>query len=156
MNFLDQLERLKDLHSSGALTDAEFAAAKAKLLAAEAPARPSPAETHAAEELAALRREQAVLRVDQNWQAEREAYLIKGRVPTKGEALGVGAVFLIMALIPWCLGLSAPGAALAASLFALVPGLGLTWYYWYRASEYEAAEAHYSQRRSDVGRRTDR
>ena len=30
---LDQIQKLADLHESGALTDAEFAAAKAKLLA---------------------------------------------------------------------------------------------------------------------------
>ncbi|MES2047581.1 MAG: PspC domain-containing protein [Pseudomonadota bacterium] len=36
MNVADELQRLHDLHQSGALTDAEFAQAKAKLLGSQA------------------------------------------------------------------------------------------------------------------------
>ena len=35
MNIADEIQRLHDLHQSGALTDAEFAQAKAKLLGAQ-------------------------------------------------------------------------------------------------------------------------
>jgi phage shock protein PspC (stress-responsive transcriptional regulator) len=36
MNIADEIQRLHDLHQSGALTDAEFAQAKAKLLGSQA------------------------------------------------------------------------------------------------------------------------
>ncbi|MBC3868768.1 PspC domain-containing protein [Undibacterium oligocarboniphilum] len=38
MNIADEIRRLHELHQAGALTDAEFAQAKAKLLSAEAEA----------------------------------------------------------------------------------------------------------------------
>ena len=37
MNISDEIQRLHDLHQSGALTDAEFAQAKAKLLGSQTP-----------------------------------------------------------------------------------------------------------------------
>ncbi|MDY7537943.1 PspC domain-containing protein [Undibacterium sp. RTI2.1] len=41
MNFADEIKRLHELHQSGALTDAEFAQAKAKLLASNESAEQS-------------------------------------------------------------------------------------------------------------------
>ena len=40
MNIADEIQRLHDLHQSGALTDAEFAQAKAKLLGTQTPKEP--------------------------------------------------------------------------------------------------------------------
>ena len=43
MPLADELEKLQELHASGALTDAEFSAAKQALLALAPPAVPVPA-----------------------------------------------------------------------------------------------------------------
>ncbi len=40
MNIADEIQRLHDLHQSGALTDAEFAQAKAKLLGSQTSGNP--------------------------------------------------------------------------------------------------------------------
>ncbi|HEY5800150.1 MAG TPA: PspC domain-containing protein, partial [Burkholderiaceae bacterium] len=55
MNMSDELERLHRLHQSGALTEAEYAQAKQRLLNGAAP-QPAPSSNAAAEQFNKLRR----------------------------------------------------------------------------------------------------
>jgi hypothetical protein len=75
MNLADELRKLEELHRSGALTDEEFAAAKARVLAGE-PAGTGPAgEGVMREQLDELRLQNEVDRLDREWQMERERYV---------------------------------------------------------------------------------
>ena len=98
MSLADDLTKLEELRRAGALTDREFAQAKAKLLAGD----PAPADSAVVEklgdQLAETRYQNELARIDREWQIEREKYMISGRygrrhVPTKGESL-VGGLFI--------------------------------------------------------------
>jgi hypothetical protein len=92
MDLAEELRKLEELHRSGALTDEEFARAKAALL------NGPPGADNAAlrEEVAQLRRENAVARLDHDWERQRERYLVTGRygrryLPTPGISILTGA-----------------------------------------------------------------
>ena len=56
MNIADEIQRLHELHQSGALTDAEFAQAKAKLLGSQATNEPDQALDQTLNQLNKFRR----------------------------------------------------------------------------------------------------
>src|SRR5438045_1929994 len=97
MSLVDELQRLDELHQNGSLTDAEFAQAKANLLA-----KPSDSGHHQqmAEQLQEVRYHNELARIDREWEMERQQYLITtkyGRliVPTRGMAIGVIVVAVL-------------------------------------------------------------
>ena len=106
MNIADELTKLNELRFSGALTDAEFEKAKAALL------NPPPAEpAHMTEELAQLRYETDLARIDREWETERQRYYIRNhygvrQVPTAGVGIaaavvggGFGILWTILAIV---------------------------------------------------------
>lgn len=116
MDIVDELERLSDLHRDGQLTDDEFDAAKAALLARQlAAASPAadiaapptdPAAASIRQELGELRRQQARLQLDQDWERERDtlmvdhedAYSSHRSVPTRAGAVGIAVVGIVGSL----------------------------------------------------------
>ncbi|HJZ57361.1 MAG TPA: SHOCT domain-containing protein [Gemmataceae bacterium] len=68
MSIFDDLRRLRDLHDSGGLTDAEYSAAKAAVLAGNDSPVVAPAQ---------LQQEAALARLDHAWEKEQEEYLSK-------------------------------------------------------------------------------
>src|SRR4051794_21535805 len=98
MSLADDLTKLEELRRTGALTDAEFAQAKAQLLAGgAAPAGDAVAEK-LGEQLAETRYQNELERIDREWQIEREKYMVPDRfgrrhVPTVGGGL-TGAVVI--------------------------------------------------------------
>lgn len=110
MSLADDIAKLEDLRRTGALTDAEFAQAKAKLLAGEtAPANDSVVEK-LGEQLAETRYQNELARIDREWQMEREKYMATAKhgrryIPTTHMGLAtaifggiIGAIWTIMAI----------------------------------------------------------
>lgn len=115
MDIVDELERLSDLHRDGQLTADEFDAAKAALLAQQ-----GRGATHAAaadvdaatatdpaasirQGLDELRRQQARLQLDQDWERERDAHMVDGdnvnmpyrQIPTRAGGVWIAAFGIV-------------------------------------------------------------
>jgi hypothetical protein len=67
MNIADELRKLQALHHSGALTDDEFAAAKAAVLAGQARGEESAGEQAMQRQLDELKLENELARLDREW-----------------------------------------------------------------------------------------
>lgn len=170
MSIADELKKLEDLRWNGTLTDAEFAQAKAALLAQLAPpaAEPEAPAGPLAEHLAAVRYEQELERVDREWEMEREAYLVTGKdgarhIPKVGDglvaavAIGVfGAFWTVMAfsitsgapdVMPFSLTkVFFPLFGVAFTAFGLWSGIQTA----QKAEAYTKAHAAYQRRRAAV------
>jgi hypothetical protein len=156
MNIADELQKLQDLHRSGALTDEEFAAAKAAVLAGAPAAQDSTRPGAMQEELDDLRLENEVARLDREWQLSRERYMVAGRygnryVPSRGQSV-LGGVIVVAFGIFW----TATAASMGAGLFPLfgvifiLLGAGMSVYSYSKAGEYEEAYQKYQRRRAEL------
>lgn len=97
MSLADELAKLEELHRSGALSQAEFAQAKAKLIEAEAAPADPPLGQHLAEQLAEVKYQNELARLDREWQFEQQRYLITSNygqrvIPTPG--MGIAAMVI--------------------------------------------------------------
>jgi Short C-terminal domain len=169
MSLADELAKLEDLRRSGALTDAEFARAKAKLLAGDAPASDAVAEGLAAQ-LAETRYQNELERIDREWQIEREKYMVADKygrrhIPTTGTgwltAVGGGIFGAFWTIMAFSITSGAPDAGpfaiakvffplfgVAFTIGAIVYGIHLTG----KAEAYNKAFAAYQERRGAVKR----
>ncbi len=98
MSLADDLTKLEELRRTGALTETEFAKAKAKLLAGDAPPAGDAVVEKLGEQLAETRYQNELARLDREWQIEREKYMVADRygrrhVPTTGASLA-GGIFI--------------------------------------------------------------
>lgn len=104
MSLADELAKLEELRRSGALTDTEFAQAKAKLLAGEAAPANGAVADKLGEQLAEVRYQNELERIDREWQIEREKYMVTGRygrryvpTPVMGRATAaIGGLFGVL------------------------------------------------------------
>ena len=97
MSIADDIARLQEMHESGALTDAEFVAPKARLLAADSPASAPSQDAGLQRDVRRLGIQNQILQLDQDWQAERETLMVRGRygsryTPTRSSSLRLAAV----------------------------------------------------------------
>src|SRR5687768_12151 len=97
MSLADELAKLEELRRTGALTETEFAQAKAKLLAADAPPARDAVVEKLGEQLAETRYQNELARIDREWQIEREKYMLTGKygrryIPTVGMGLVVAII----------------------------------------------------------------
>jgi hypothetical protein len=109
MSLADEIKKLEDLRWNGTLTDAEFARAKAALIAKLEEDSPEPAKDGAAGEaltaqVADLRYQNELARIDREWQLEREQYTVRGKhgvrhIPTTAMGYGTAAVGGVFGLI---------------------------------------------------------
>jgi Short C-terminal domain len=88
MSLADELQKLEDLRRSGALSEQEFRQAKAALLGGAG---------EAGEQLAEMRYQNELARIDREWQIEREQYMVADRwgrmhVPTPEGSRLLGSV----------------------------------------------------------------
>jgi hypothetical protein len=146
----DELERIHRLLDSGALTLAEYEQAKAEILA-----EPSDLDRSNSIMLEArmlkLEADNALLRVDQNWEMERRKYLIRSSMgayePTR-EAAFISwfgsTIFVVMGLFILWTRVSVGG------ILAVTVGVGWGIYVYNKVIEFEAAQAAYRQMRSDL------
>jgi hypothetical protein len=171
MGIADELAKLEELRRQGALSESEFARAKAAVLGG-APASPAQESLgrHMSEQLAEVKYQNELARIDREWQMERAQYLIVGRygqtqVPTAGMGVGiaaVGGVFgTIWTVIAFAITSSAPDFgpfAIARFVFPLfgvlfiVAAVGFGIYCYSRASRYQQAYEAYRARREAVQR----
>ena len=170
MSLADEIKKLEELRWNGTLTDAEFARAKAALLAKhEAPAEPAGAPAPAATgDLAEIRYQNELARIDREWEMEREKYTVANKygvrsVPTTTmgiAAAAVGGIFgIIWTIMAIAITSGAPdvGPFSVAKVIFPVIGVALTIaaiaygiYCYNKAVAYNEAFAAYQARRAAV------
>lgn len=162
MNIADELGKLQDLHRSGALTDEEFAVAKAAVLAKGAAGTEPANEPALQEHLEEIKLQNEVARLDREWEMQREQYKIAGAhghrfIPTRGMSV-IGGILITVFGVFW--------TAVAASMFPSIEGLlgcfpafgvlfvlfgvGMSIYSYSKASQYEQAHQEYQARRAKM------
>jgi hypothetical protein len=184
MSLADELAKLEELRRKGALSDAEFAAAKAKLL--EAPAAPAaPPEPqlagHLAAQLEEVKFQNELAQLDREWEIEREKYMVADRygrrhIPTTaGSAfggflvVGFGIIWTVIAFIMAVSGseflsnhpMASPAEAMIPWAFPcfgvlfIIVGAVMSVNAHSKAQEYERAHAAYQRRRRELLARRD-
>jgi hypothetical protein len=162
MSIADELHKLQELHQSGALTDAEFAQAKARVLAGRTSAsEPDEKEADLRDQLAELKRDSELDRLDREWDQERQRYLIYGRygaqpyTPSKMMSVIMGAAIVGFGILWTAFAASITGGVGGpASIFPcfgvvfILVGIGVSAYNFTRASQYEQAYQRYQRRRA--------
>src|SRR5687768_11739867 len=99
MSIADELSKLEDLRRRGVLNESEFEKAKAAVLAGgAAPAGDAPVVEHLSAQLAEVRYQNELARLDREWEIDREQYMIttkygRRHVPTPGGSIA-GAVII--------------------------------------------------------------
>jgi hypothetical protein len=165
MSIADDLSKLEELRRTGALSEAEFAKAKAALLN-ESPGGPeAQLGEHLAAELAEVRYQNELARIDREWEIERQQYLLSDRyghthVPTAGQSIGaaiaIGIFGIFWTIMAVSLTASAPDvgpffiAKLIFPLFGVVftvGGVALGVYAYSKAQKYQQAFQAYQARR---------
>lgn len=102
MSLADELAKLDDLRRRGALTEAEFEAAKATLLNQGAAPEVS---GQLADTLDEVRFQNELARLDREWEAEREQYMVVSRYgqryPPNATGAVVGGVIAVVFGVVW-------------------------------------------------------
>jgi len=155
MNLSDEIEKLQQLHASGALNDAEFAQAKAAVLAQASSS--APVET----QLRGLEIEAELARLDREWEMERENYMVNGKygsrhVPTAAGGILIGVSFAGFGLI-WTIATASTASSfggfgsfpLFGVLFTVI-GVVLSMSTYSKANQYDAAFRRYEERRAQL------
>ena len=104
MSLADDLVKLEELRRTGALTDREFDQAKAALLAGGGRPAADPVAANLGAQLAEVRYQNELARIDREWEVEKEQYMVADRygrrhVPTTGVGYGsavVGGLFGVL------------------------------------------------------------
>ncbi|HZT78776.1 MAG TPA: hypothetical protein VFA26_01020 [Gemmataceae bacterium] len=109
-----------------------------------------------ADQLAEIRYQNEIARIDREWQMEREQYLIRGRygsyVPSPGGSVLGGMVVVVFGII-WTMMAVSMGAPLFFPLFGLVfifLGIGVSLWSHSKAVSYREAFERYRRRRASV------
>ncbi len=160
MSITDEFARLQELHESGALTESEFTAAKAKVLTEGG----GPAAQNAGlqRDVRRLGVQNQILQLDQDWEKERREYMAYGKhgdsfIPTFGSSIIQAAMLFIVGLV-FCMLMLNPNHP-HPEKDAIFPILGIPLMItgvWVgvngctKASRYEQAEARYQQRRAEL------
>ena len=165
MSLADDLTKLEELRRTGALSDAEFAQAKAKLLAGASPPADSAVVEKLGAQLAETRYQNELARIDREWQIECEGYMITGKygrryIPTVGMGLVVavisgfcGVFMVFMSLKIKNRFLHEDGMSTVAPLIGVAIAIGAVAYGIYvinKAQAYNRAFAAYQKRRAAV------
>lgn len=168
MSLVDELAKLEELRRRGALSESEFAQAKAALLSGAPGGSDQQLGQHLADQLAEVKYQNELAQIDRAWEMERQQYLIRGQhgtthVPTAGMGIGTaifGSVFgifwTIMAVSITSGGPDFGGFSAVKAFFPLfgivftVAAIGYGMYAYSRAQKYQDAFAAYQARRARV------
>ena len=163
MSITDEFARLQDLHERGALTDDEFTAAKAKVLASE-DTGPAPAQDDGLRrDVQRLGLQNQILQLDQDWAREQDRLMLVGKggarfIPSRDRSTfgaifaGIAGLFLVGFTVNVPHGGPLPffgGALIVVGIVSGVSGSA-------KADAYEKAEAGYQQCRSELTDQLDR
>jgi hypothetical protein len=168
MSLADELTKLEELRRSGALTDAEFAQAKAAILTGGAAAPSNVAADKLGEQLAEVRYQNELARLDREWGIEKEKYMVSDKhgrrhIPTTSMGTSVAAIGgiggLLWTISAFTLTSSGPDegafgtAKVIFPLFGvlfIVVAIGFGFHTISKASAYNQALAAYQRRRAAV------
>ena len=159
-NLSDEIRKLQELHDTGALTDEEFARAKATVLCAEPSQLGQGDGVH--RQLGQIRLQNEIARLDREWNLEREKYLISNKYGTRsvpnewGNLLvglllgGFGVFFTVSAAST-----GTPAIfVIFSGIFTLIgAGAGISGFA--KAGEYRKAHELYQERRTELLARND-
>ena len=157
MPFTDELQALASLHAEGALSDAEFAAAKARLLSGpktfgEALVGAVP---DSGRQFDQLHRDALIAQLDREWALEREKYLTTDRYGARsgppGDGGMLGGVIFAAFMLCWTTFTAqshAPALFTIFGVFGIIAGIGATINAAMKATAYRDAEEAYEQRRT--------
>jgi len=157
MTIADELSRLQELRVQGALTDAEFAQAKAALLASYSRGRPAERDTPPSASLDDIRFQNELARLDREWELEREKLMVTGRnggrhIPSEGSNVFGGIVIGVFGLL-WTMAVAYIDPTDIFPLFGIVFvifGISLCANGFKKAGEYRQAEQEYQERRAKL------
>lgn len=162
MSLADDLEKISELHRAGSISDAEFAAAKAQLLAGAGTTATPGKDAALVHELREAKREARIARLDSGWMVERERHMVSERygarrVSSKTGSIVGGVFAIVVAIIAAAVLFSSVGGAVACLVppLILIVGLGTAIYNYSKATDYEEAEARYQQNREQAMRAED-
>jgi Short C-terminal domain len=155
MSLSDELQKLQDLRRSGALTDEEFSAAKAAVLARHAAGGDPAPEPGVNAQLEEIRLQNDVARLDREWELERGRYMVAGKygrrhLPTRASSVFGGVIIVAFGLF-WTV---TAGSIAGGGLFPLfgvvfiIAGIGMSVFSFKKAEEYEQGHDAYRRRRS--------
>lgn len=175
MTHADELRKLQDLHTSGALTDDEFARAKARiqakgeLLRTEPDVPPPPApiplpNTRAARSASEdLKRRHALVALDKEWDAERAVLMSRSvfgsrNPPTRGMCIALATIGVFLLLVLALIALLTAGDNQARWFPFLVFGAAvalidsyLVVHQYRLAGTFEQAQQRYDRKRRELG-----
>jgi hypothetical protein len=158
MTIADELRKLQELHEAGSLTDAEFAAAKAKVLSSQAAGSGAGTDPAMKRHLKDIKRHNDVEQLDRQWALERDQYMVAGNygvrhLPSKGMSVLGGVVIAVFGIFWTAMAANMGGGASFFPLFGLLfvaVGVGMSIYSFTKASQYEEAHARYRRRRAEL------
>src|SRR6478736_6636819 len=161
MSMADELRKLQDLRDAGTLTDEEFAAAKASVLAGGPADRA--AESGMESHLQEIKHQNDVAQLDRGRAIERDRYMVAGRygyryLPTKGMSL-LGGIVIVGFGIFWTMIAAGMGAPIFFPFFGvlfILMGIGVSVNAFMKATQYEHARQNYQRRRAALLERQDR
>jgi hypothetical protein len=166
MSLVDELMKLEELRRSGALSDDEFTKAKAALLSGPTAGPEQELGGQVAAQLAEVRHQNEVARIDREWEIEQQQYLVRGRygnasVPTPAMGIGMAVIGGVFGLFWTIMAIAITGGApddgpftVAKIFFPLfgvvfiVAAVGGGIYTASRAQKYQEAFAAYKARRA--------
>ena len=159
MTLTDEIERLSELHAEGSLTDEEFAAAKAKLIAGDANPQASSLAPDVAARMTDLTRQNALLQLDHDWESQRQSFMMRGRygsmyLPTTGGAITTGVVGVIAGGFLLVASTNSPNAGFVPLFAFIIAGICLftAASQFAKAQAFEAAQRDYQERRAQIER----
>jgi hypothetical protein len=97
MGIADELTKLEELRRRGALSESEFARAKAAILSGAGSASDTSLGRHVSDQLAEVRYQNELAQIDREWQIESDRYLIADRagrrtIPTAGMGVAMALI----------------------------------------------------------------
>ena len=157
MNIADELKKLRDLHESGGLSDEEFAAAKAAVLANSNVEDKPPGQPVLEAHLAEIKRQNDIERLDREWQMERERYMVADRygrryIPNRGLSVLGGFVIVGFGILwtAFAASMGAPGFFPLFGVIFILAGIVVSIFSFSKASEHDQAYERYRRRRAQM------
>jgi hypothetical protein len=163
MGLADEIGKLQELRESGALTDEEFARAKAAVLASGSLQANQPDDAPLQRHLQHIEIQNEIERLDREWELEREKYMATGRygsrhVPSEGGSI-VAALIIGGFGLFWTIGAASMGAPAIFPIFGIVfvvLGVGASLSGFTKAGEYQHAYREYQERRARLLAQSDK
>ena len=154
MDVAREIQKLQDLYRSGAISEKEYAIAKAAILANFVPGTVITEDSSVQKRLEEMKLVDEVNRLDLEWQSEREKYMVTGKygnryVPRKSMEILVGILFIGVGIsIIQKSALTTNPIQLLMGILVIFFGILFGMFRYGKAREYERAYQAYLARRA--------